>query len=87
MAAAAIALNTLPAHASHLVGGNLGYTYLGEASPGSGLYRYEVYLDFFMNCSPNSNFPTLYDLLGQDLNTPLLVGAYFQDPLDPNTTR
>jgi gliding motility-associated-like protein len=84
MAAAAIAISTLPAHASHLVGGNLGYTYLGETSPGSGLYRYEVYLDFFMNCGPNSNFPTLYDLLGQDLNTPLLVGAYFQDPLDPN---
>ncbi|MBK8341161.1 MAG: gliding motility-associated C-terminal domain-containing protein [Flavobacteriales bacterium] len=84
IAAAAIAFSLNPVHASHLVGGNLGYTYLGETSPGSGLYRYEVYLDFFMNCGPNSNFPTLYDLLGQDLNTPLLVGAYFQDPLDPN---
>lgn len=36
----------LSASATHLIGGNLGYTYLGETAPGSQLYRYQVYLEF-----------------------------------------
>ena len=73
--------------ATHLVGGNVGYNYIGETTPGSGMYRYEVYLEFFMNCGPNSNWQSLYQLLGQDYGTPLVVGAYIQDPNDPNADK
>ena len=75
------------ASATHLVGGNLGYTYVGETSPGSGMYRYNVYIQFFMNCGPQSNFQTLYDLLGQDYGTPITVGAYPQDNNNPNADK
>ncbi|MEO8066987.1 MAG: gliding motility-associated C-terminal domain-containing protein [Flavobacteriales bacterium] len=75
------------ASATHLVGGNLGYTYVGETSPGSGMYRYNVYVQFFMNCGPQSNFQTLYELLGQDYGTPITVGAYPQDNNNPNADK
>ena len=73
--------------ATHLVGGNLGYTYVGETSPGSGMYRYNVYVQFFMNCGPQSNFETIYELLGQDYGTPITIGAYPQDNNNPNADK
>ncbi len=73
--------------ATHLVGGNLGYVYQGETAPGSGVYRYQVYMEFYMNCGPNSNWQSLYELLGNNYNTPLVVGCYIQDPLNPNSTK
>lgn len=77
----------LNVQASHLIGGNLGYTYVGETAPGSGLYRYNVYMQFFMNCGPDSNWETLFELLGQNYNTPLEVGAYIQDINNPNADK
>ncbi|MBK9274255.1 MAG: gliding motility-associated C-terminal domain-containing protein [Flavobacteriales bacterium] len=88
LAAVALALiATAPVQATHLVGGNLGYVYQGETAPGSGLYRYQVYLEFYLNCGPNSNFQSLYELLGEDYGTPLFVGAYLQDPQNPNADK
>ncbi len=75
------------ANASHLIGGNLGYTYVGETAPGSGMYRYNVYMQFFMNCGPSSNWESIYELLGQDYGTPLQVGAYIQDNNNPNADK
>ncbi|MBL8002948.1 MAG: hypothetical protein JNL05_13425, partial [Flavobacteriales bacterium] len=75
------------ANATHLVGGNLGYVYQGETTPGSGIYRYQVYMEFYLNCGPTSNFQSLYELLGNDYNTPLVVGCYIQDPLNPNANK
>ena len=69
--------------ATHLIGGNLGYVGLGETAPGSGLYAYQVYMEFYLNCGAGSSFETFYDLLQQDYNTPLVVGCYIEDPLDP----
>ncbi|MBK6775843.1 MAG: hypothetical protein IPG74_08350 [Flavobacteriales bacterium] len=75
------------ANASHLIGGNLGYTYVGETAPGSGMYRYNVYMQFFMNCGPTSNWESIHELLGQDYGTPLQVGAYIQDNNNPNADK
>jgi len=87
-AAAVLALATAPmAHATHLIGGNLGYTYVGETAPGSGIYRYQVYMEFYMNCGTDSNWPDFYTLLGQDYGTPLTIGCYIQDPLAPGADK
>ncbi len=75
------------AHATHLVGGNLGYVYLGETFPGSQIYRYQVTMEFYMNCGPNSNFQTFQDLLDQSPNGTLPVGVYLQDPQNPNADK
>ncbi|MCB0793127.1 MAG: PKD domain-containing protein, partial [Flavobacteriales bacterium] len=80
-------LSGTTAQATHLIGGNLGYNYIGETAPGSQVYRYEVYLEFFMNCGPNSNWESFYQLLGQDYGTPLTAGVYLQDPLDPDADK
>ncbi len=85
--AALVLAASVPSRATHLVGGNLGYVYQGETAPGSGVYRYQVNLEFYMNCGTGSNFTSLYALLGQDYGTPLFVGAYLQDPLDPNADK
>jgi gliding motility-associated-like protein len=73
--------------ATHLVGGNLGYVYLGETFPGSQVYRYEVTMEFYMNCGPNSNFQTFQELLDQSPNGTLPVGVYRQDPQNPNANK
>lgn len=73
--------------ATHLVGGDLGYEYLGETNPGSGLYNYRVYMNFYLNCDSSSSFETLYDLLNQNYNTPLPVGVYIEDPANPNADK
>ncbi len=84
---AAAVLGAGAAQATHLVGGNLGYVYQGETAPGSQVYRYQVYMEFYMNCGPNSNFQSLYELLGNDYGQPLTVGCYIQDPLNPNANK
>jgi gliding motility-associated-like protein len=73
--------------ATHLVGGDLGYEYLGETNPGSGLYNYRVYMNFYLNCDGTSSFETFYDLLNQDYNTPLPVGVYVEDQNAPNADK
>ncbi len=75
------------AMATHLVGGNLGYVYLGETFPGSQVYRYGVTMEFYMNCGPNSNFQTFAELLDQSPNGTLPVGVYLQDPQNPDADK
>jgi gliding motility-associated-like protein len=76
----------LSAQATHLIGGNLGYTYIGETAPGSQIYRYEVYMEFYMNCGDDSNWEFLQDLL--ETNGGFMpVGVYPQDPLAPNADK
>ncbi len=41
------------ANATHLVGGNLGYEYIG---PFGGNYRYKIILTTYTDCAPPSNF-------------------------------
>ncbi len=75
------------AHATHLIGGNLGYTYLGETFPGSGMYTYQVNMEFYLNCGPDSNWPDFFTLLGEDYGTPLMVGVYTHDPMNPDADK
>ncbi len=72
--------------ATHLVGGNLGYVYLGETFPGSQVYRYAVTMEFYMNCGPNSNFQTFAELL-DNRERHLPVGVYLQDPQNPDADK
>jgi hypothetical protein len=71
--------------ATHLIGGNLGYAYVGEISPG--VYRYTVRMEFYLNCGGDSNWPDFYTLLDQDYGTPLQVGCYIEDPLNPGADK
>jgi len=43
------------ANATHLIGGNLGYEYIG---PFGGNYRYKIILTTYTDCAPPSNFQT-----------------------------
>ena len=72
-----LSLVTQQVVATHLVGGNLGYTYLGETAPGSQIYRYQINMQFYMNCGDNSNFETFQDLLNTSQNGTLPVGVKF----------
>ena len=71
--------------ASHLVGGDLGYQYLGETFPGSGLFRYNLKMRMYLNCGPSSNWPQMIDWLqgAPGLN----VGVYVEDPLNPGAAK
>ncbi|MBK9535976.1 MAG: gliding motility-associated C-terminal domain-containing protein [Flavobacteriales bacterium] len=82
-----LSLVTQQVVATHLVGGNLGYTYLGETAPGSQIYRYQINMQFYMNCGDNSNFETFQDLLNTSQNGTLPVGVYLQDPQNPNSDK
>ncbi len=42
-------------YASHLVGGNLGYEYIGQVTGG---YQYKILLTIYVDCGPTSNVPT-----------------------------
>lgn len=85
-AAMLLAAAGLSASATHLIGGNLGYTYLGETAPGSQLYRYQVHLEFYMNCGDDSNWEYLQEILATNGGV-MPVGVYPQDPLDPNADK
>ena len=78
-------LVSAPASATHIVGGNLGYTYIGETAPGSQVYRYLVYMQFYLNCGDDSNW-AIQSLLNTN-NGVLPVGVYLQDPLAPNADK
>lgn len=77
----------MAAQATHLVGGNLGYVWLGETAPGSGIYRYRVTMDFYMNCGANSNFETFQQLLDLAPGGQLPVGVYNEDPQAPGADK
>lgn len=79
-------MHSSTAKATHILGGNIGYTYLGETSPGSQIYRYRITMQFYLNCGTDSNYPTLGSLL--NLNGGIApVGVYTEDPSAPNTPR
>ncbi len=48
----------LSAHATHLVGGNIGYEYIGKVG---NLYRYKVILTTYTDCGPTSQIPNPED--------------------------
>ncbi|MFT7155939.1 MAG: gliding motility-associated-like protein [Parvicella sp.] len=56
-------------YATHLVGGNLGYEFIGIFS---GQYRYKVVLTTYTNCGPSSNFTTSEDPIND-------IGIYEHD--------
>ncbi len=70
------------ASATHIVGGDLGYRYLGETAPGTGEYRYKLILRLFVNCGPSSSFPSVNDIIGSP-NGGLPFGVYADDPTAP----
>ncbi|MBK7384978.1 MAG: gliding motility-associated C-terminal domain-containing protein [Flavobacteriales bacterium] len=78
--------STTGAFATHLIGGNLGYTYIGETAPGSQVYRYQVYMQFYMNCGSDSNWETLQELLATNGGI-MPVGVYAQDPANPDANK
>ncbi len=81
------ALTTLPAAATHLVGGELGYRWLGETAPGSGQFRYAVDLKLYLNCGPNSNFQDFAAFLAQVPGQQITIGLYDQDPTQPDAPK
>ncbi|MBX2981974.1 MAG: gliding motility-associated C-terminal domain-containing protein [Flavobacteriales bacterium] len=74
------------ASATHIVGGDLGYRYLGETAPGTGEYRYKLILRLFVNCGPSSSFPSVIDIVGSPTGG-LPVGVYSDDPTAPNANK
>lgn len=84
LAAFVLAVGT--SRATHLIGGNLGYTYLGETAPGSQVYRYQVYVEFYMNCGDDSNWQFLQEILNTNGGV-MPVGVYPQDPAAPNANK
>jgi gliding motility-associated-like protein len=87
------------AMASHIVGGNLGYTYLGIGP--NNTFRYKISLITYTDCSPTSEIPIpaasvvigIYahsmaapnaaKLLKQTLTTPLVFSEIITPPLPP----
>lgn len=76
----------LGANASHVIGGNIGYVYLGETAPGSQIYRYKVTMQFYLNCGMESNYQTLSSILSLN-GGQMPVGVYPQDPAAPNAPK
>ncbi|MEO5584565.1 MAG: gliding motility-associated C-terminal domain-containing protein [Flavobacteriales bacterium] len=74
------------AFATHILGGNLGYTSLGETSPGSQMFRYRVSMQFYLNCGSDSNYPTLASLLSLNGGN-IPVGVYIEDPAAPDADK
>lgn len=63
--------------ASHLMGGNIGYEYMGLQS--NGKYLYKVKLTTYIDCSPTSEIPYV--------EYPLKVGIYSNDLLNQNANK
>lgn len=72
--------------ASHLVGGDVGYEYMGETVPGSNMFRYRLKMRMYLNCGSSSNWPQMSLWLGGETN-PLRVGVYIEDPANPNAAK
>src|SRR6187399_2066614 len=63
---------SLSSQATHLMGGNLNYEYLG-VNAGTGLYQYRVSITVYRYCASGST----------TLPTSLDIGVYEDDPLNP----
>lgn len=72
--------------ATHVVGGDLGYRYLGETAPGTGQYRYKLILRLYLNCGVGSSFPSIINLLDQP-GDGMPIGVYTEDPNNPNASK
>src|SRR5687767_12874991 len=72
-----LALGFTNLHASHLMGGNLGYEYLGLQP--SGKYRYKIKLTTYVDCSPSSEIPYA--------EYPIKVGVYGNNLSLPNNDK
>jgi gliding motility-associated-like protein len=81
-----LAACTLAANASHLVGGGITYTYLGETSPGSGQFRYRISVRFYLNCGDDSSYPNILQFIGGENGT-IPVGVYKENPDLPNAPK
>lgn len=66
-----------PLFASHIIGGSLGYEYMGLQA--NGKYRYKVLLTTYIDCSPTSEIPFAED--------PLKVGVFANDINNPNADK
>jgi hypothetical protein len=65
--------------ATHLVGGNLAYEFVGVQPNGD--YRYKLKLNYYFDCGPNSSFPT------SNIPDDMTVAIYaHDDPTDIYTT-
>lgn len=71
--------------ATHIVGGDLGYRYMGETAPGTGEYRYKLILRLYFNCGQGSSYPSITALLGPGETLP--IGVYTEDPNNPNANK
>lgn len=65
------------AHATHIVGGNMGYAYMGPG-PG-GTFRYKITLITYTDCSPTSEIPVPEPSVN--------IGVYFHDSANPNAAK
>ena len=59
-----------PIYSTHLIGGNLGYEYIGQLPTGE--YSYKIILTTYTNCGPGSNIP-------EPEGPTLTVGVYQHD--------
>lgn len=62
-------------NATHIMGGNLGYTYMGLQPNGE--YRYKVRLELYRSCAPGSS----------DLPSSMRLGVYFENTANPNADK
>ena len=68
-----LCLSALWARATHIVGGTLGYTYLGPGTGNTSVYR--ITLITYTDCSPTSEIPVPESLVH--------LGIYLHDPANP----
>lgn len=64
-------------NASHLMGGSLGYEYIGLQV--NGKYRYRIHLTTYIDCGPSSEIPYA--------EYPIEVGIYANDLMNPNADK
>ncbi len=75
-----------PTWATHIVGGDLGYEFIGETAPGTNMFRYKLKVRIYLNCGASSNFPTILTWLG-DQSVPLRIGVYTEDLNNTNGSK
>jgi|GEM_PF-1172246 len=63
--------------ASHIVGGSMGYTFLGLGP--NNTFRYKITLTTYTDCSPSSEIPFP--------EAAVSIGIYFHDPAAPNAPK
>ena len=72
-----LSLCTVWLYASHVVGGNMGYTYLGPGA--NGTFRYKLTLTTYTDCSPSSEIPVPVSSVN--------IGVYFHQAANPGAAK